>query len=524
MSKKESIKILIEGEDQASIKVREAAQKTKEALTQIKQVGGQAKSSTEFIGVIARQLGGTDLGAFTGQLSTLIDKTKQFAEVSQLGGAGALAFHGGLVTLVGTMSFQLGQALGDMIFQTERWKNELAAAEKQALALDAALLKALGDRFSDSKIDIDLIADPDAKRAEYEKLLQDLGKEAAGIEQKIKQATDSIKNRDTFDEDANIFGLFGFQTESEKFLKIKEQEIAADRERLKLINEQTMALQKQLGERAKERELAALKKQEAESDERSLESLKKRLQIEKAINDDRKSVGDAREKVKEYIKSDVAKDASESMSQQEFEDLVKKRIEATAWMTKSDLKKASTQFEVQAREEFSGIENQDRAILIMEEIESMKILAEIEKEINQERKAAAAAAVQEANRIQSAYDRETASLEQQIVLLRDGKEAARQMALEKQGIAKEDAKRFVEMQRQLEEQQKTDTTKPTSTNTAQESRVMARGDVDSSPIKDTAKNTEESKKILDQMLEELKNQARQRTEQTEQAKVEFVGI
>jgi hypothetical protein len=170
----------------------------------------------------------------------------------------------------------------------------------------------------------------------------------------------------------------------------------------------------------------------------------------------------------------------------------------------SKFHRASTQFKKQARQDFAGEAAQKDAAYYMEELEAMKMFREIEKELIAEHKAAVAEKERESKRIQDAYLRETDSLEQQIVLLRDGKEAARAMAMEKQGIAKEDAKRFVEMQRQLEEQERLGQSMgPSGVNSAQESRVMARGDVDQSPMIDTAKNTEESKKILDQMLTKL---------------------
>jgi hypothetical protein len=520
MSTKESIKILIEGEDQASAVMAAVEAKTRASLDNIKQTGNQTKVSLDFVGKIASQLGGSEISAVTGQLGQLIGQTGKFADVAKLGGAGALAFQAGLASLVATIGFSVGKSIGDAIFQTERWKEELAAAEKQAASLNTELLKLTTERFTDSKIDIELISDPDEKRAAYKQLLDDLGNEAAGIAQKIKQAENDIKKRDTFDEDANIFGMFGVETESEKLVKLKREEIETDRERLKLINEQTVALQKQLGERAQERELAAQKKQEIESDQRTLSALEKRLELEKAVNREREDV----QAVRDSIKSSVLGGLDLTGSADEFGDRLKEQLQSAMESWKSQFQDASQQFDIQASQTVFGADNQARVASMLEEMEFLKEIQNIEKEIAQERKAALAAQEQEQKRIDDAYAREIRSLEEQAILLRDGKEAAREFALEKQGIAKEDAKRFVEMQRQLEEQQKTDTTKPTSTNTAMESRVMARGDVDSSPAKDTAKNTEEAKKILDEMLAELKNQARQRTEQTEQTKIELVEI
>lgn len=124
----EAVKILIEAEDLASAKVAQAAAKIDQNVKKIKDVGGKAKASTEFIGQLAGQLGSSEIGAFAGQLGGLTEKISQFSEVSKLGGAGALAFKAGLVGVVGVLSFNVGKAIGDWWFETDRWNKELEDA------------------------------------------------------------------------------------------------------------------------------------------------------------------------------------------------------------------------------------------------------------------------------------------------------------------------------------------------------------------------------------------------------------
>ena len=128
----ESVGILIEADDQASAKLQQVADNADRQVKRIKEVGQKAKASTEFVGTLANQLGGTQLGGFAGQLAQLTERISNFSEVSKAGGAGALAFKAGLVAATAIASYKVGEALSDWAFQTGAWKKELAAAATEA--------------------------------------------------------------------------------------------------------------------------------------------------------------------------------------------------------------------------------------------------------------------------------------------------------------------------------------------------------------------------------------------------------
>ncbi|XZE20863.1 hypothetical protein SH449x_000753 [Pirellulaceae bacterium SH449] len=532
MSKKESIKILIEGEDQASAKIQEAAAKTREALSEIKDAGGEVKTSLNFVSFLADQLGGSEVSAFVGEITSATDQTIKFAQVAKNGGAGALAFKAGLAGLVATAAFSVGKFIGEWIFQTEKWNSELEKGLQKSKDLSAEIRDLAQQRFTDSKVDIELIRDPEEKRAAYDQLLKEVNTNLVGVE---GQARASKKAAEEWAEAWQITG------ERKGSAQLAQQQADDDRARLDLLKQQQKELQRIIGIEA---ERAAIREQNRkdDSDDRYIENLEKQLELEKAIGDEKIAVqarqstfsDPARERAEQLLREmEAIKQLreQEKARAQELEAERTKQIESDqryleGLQKQLELERAvgDEKLAIQARQSAYSDDARSQAEEMLRELESIKQLRDAEKAREQERKAAATAMMQEASRIQSVYDREVDSLEQQIVLLRDGKEAARQMALEKQGIAREDAKRFVEMQRQLEEQQRVETTRPTSTNTAMESRVMALGNVEDSPAKETAKNTEEAKKILDAMLQELKEQARLRSESTEQQTIELVGV
>lgn len=170
----ESVQILIEADDKASSKFENVSEAMERNVKQIKDVGGKAKASTELVGTLANSLGGTALGSFAGQLAQVTERVSAFSEVAKEGGAGAAAFKVGLAGVVGVLGFEVGQALGNVIFQTERWKEELAKATDEAKRLNAALSATKDFRFSLEMEEASLLGDPAAQREQLKGMLSEV--------------------------------------------------------------------------------------------------------------------------------------------------------------------------------------------------------------------------------------------------------------------------------------------------------------------------------------------------------------
>jgi len=252
-----SAKVVIDAEDLASKKIADAARKIEQNIKSIKDTGRNAKSSTEFIGTLANQLGGTQFGQYAGQLGQLNEKISQFAEVSKAGGAGALAFKAGLVGVVGVLSFKVGQAIGDAIFQTKRWRLELEAAEEAAKKLSSQVERAAGDRFGGQVKQIDMLGDPDAQKKATEDLLKQIDKD---IEAKARQLDEYREKVMKVEESWIPLGDLGRSIHENNKLQVQEAE------RLKeLFKEQALELRKKLV--ADEEALILQEKQKAAAEE-----------------------------------------------------------------------------------------------------------------------------------------------------------------------------------------------------------------------------------------------------------------
>jgi hypothetical protein len=77
----DAIKIVIEAEDKASAQAINASRNIENAVKGVKETGQKAKASTEFIGVLAGQLGGSQFQAAASGVAAITEKVGQFSEV-----------------------------------------------------------------------------------------------------------------------------------------------------------------------------------------------------------------------------------------------------------------------------------------------------------------------------------------------------------------------------------------------------------------------------------------------------------
>lgn len=462
----ESVKILIEADDQASKKIADAAKNVEASIKGIKATGDQAKKSTEFFGAIAGALGGSELASYASQLAGLTDKVSQFSEVQKAGGAGALAFKAGLVAAVGAIAFGIGNALGNVIFQTEKWTEKLKEAGAEAAKLSAASLKFGDVRFSDSKEDIELIRDPDEKRAAYEKLMEAVKTDIAAVETQTKQSKKSV------DEWSAAWQITG---DRKGFAAQAKQEYEANKQRLEQLNAQRLELGILLNERTSNNE--KIKEENALKDKSGayLKTLQDELELLSATKDEVIQITAARNTADEASKDSAAsilsqiemiKAKNEAEKKAETDRLAaseKAKAEAQAIEAKDNAYIASLQYEVDllqavgdataeiqaARGATSELAREEAAQLIRQR-DALKAAAEEEKKLATERERAAEKQKADADRLADLKTKELENLEKQRIELTQGKEAAQAFALEKQGMSKADAANIAKQQTELD--------------------------------------------------------------------------
>jgi hypothetical protein len=423
-----------------------------------KQPGGlkSTKATTEFFGAVAGMAGGSQIASVAGQLAGLTEKTGQFAEVAKQGGASAMLFKAGLAAAAGAIGFQVGKAIGDVVFQTEKWKTELDQVINKAKELESIRLTKTQEQFKNFKID-QIELNPEGAEAAIEAETGKIHEQIKALEARKRAAEAGLAamQGDTSLEIGNVFSSEGaseiggyfqsFTGDHKAFLEQKKREVEEDKVQLKQLQDQKQELMNILG----------IEKERAE----------KRKQI-------------------------AADQASESFVSGLRDQIASLNAELDGSKNAFDaMKNTSSEGSAIVAEGF------------LNEIEALKQQLIERQKLEQ---AAEQAAQKEEDRVKRINDLRTSELDrlkEQTIALEQGKEAAHRFRLEKQGLSADDAKFIAAEQARLDEMEAKKNQKETKKPELQasESRLLTRG-----PEQDqTAKNTAEISRLAKEQLDRL---------------------
>lgn len=396
--------IVIEAEDKASRVIEQTAQNVNQSVSRIKDVSGKAKASTEFIGVLASSLGGSELGSYASQLAGMTEKVSQFAEVSKTGKAGALAFKAGLVGLVGTIAVGVGKAIGDVVFETEKWAQKLSDANKAASDLNSKIQANKVKQFADDLADIKLIPDAEERGAALQEMLRKAGQEADSMRQRLEGAQKKSE------EWQDAWFKFGNRA---AYAEQAAAEVEAQKEALEVARQNLETIREETGERAK---LAA----EAE---RKAEALKAEEALQKSIADKNKA------RAESAINLEVAT----------IQKIEERRVA---------IEQGATAARAYALEQ-QGLTQEVAARLAAEEA-----ALDASQKATEAKTAADEKAKEDAKQLAQIQQDEIDRLEMKRVELLKGADAAKVLALQQRGLSKEFAERLVAEENALDRVQK----------------------------------------------------------------------
>jgi len=412
------------------------------------------KASTEFFGSIASLAGGGEIGSAASQLAGLTEKTAQFNQVAAQGGAAALAFKGGLVVAAAAIGIQIGQAIGNVVFETDRWNGELETAVASLKKLESVKLNQMQDSFANFKID-EIELNPAGADAAAKDRLELIHTEISALEDRkktTKSSLDAMKQSGSIDFGNTVSNIGQMQEIGEYLISFTGEHKA-------------MLAEKQRNVEEDEASLAVLRQQQTE-----LENL---LTIEKEREDKRQVIaGDT------YIQG--LKDQLAGLN--------------------AELDGTSNQ--LQALINTANGDQNFQAVDLLDEIDAAKKKIAAEEKERQLKEQAAEKEKQAAITLQEFKKRELEKLEEERILLEKGKEAAHAFRLEKQGLSKDEAARIAATQAEVDainderNKKKDGKIQPLQ---AQESRLLTRGPEQDKTAENTKKIADLSKAQLDKL-------------------------
>jgi septal ring factor EnvC (AmiA/AmiB activator) len=208
----------------------------------LKQLGQQGKMTGK---------GLKDMASFLGpEFQILGDRLDHVSgAMADIKGAGMLA-KGAMIGLVATAGFQVGKMIGDWVFETEKWKEALADARKEADALNAKMLQGARERTSELSV-------------------EQLERELGGTSQNIGEITDQINKLKREAEEWSLSNTLRIGTEDrQNEIGTLEQEREAAR-KLRDMYQETLAARQKQAEQAREAEEAKALAEEARAAEQA---------------------------------------------------------------------------------------------------------------------------------------------------------------------------------------------------------------------------------------------------------------
>lgn len=359
------------------------------ASKDFKEFSSKAKASTELAGTLASTLGGTSFGQAAGGLAQLTERMSAFSEVSKSGGAGALAFKGGMIAATAVIGFEFGQAIGNAIFQTEKFREELASTREES----ARLADEMMNNFIKSLKDTQEIA---AAKGENATFLKQLETELTGVRKNIDTTRKKIEQmkEDTF--------LWRQSANHKENIKTEEANLAALEKRLSAMKEFNHELTFANTERGKALQQA---RDQAEADREWQAGV---------------------ERADEYILRLKQKNMLEQMSRDE-------------------------QLAFEARQQGQNIPQQQKIYLLLKEQDELKAKVELEQKREAEALAAAQKLASEKERIAGLEQSSIENLQKQLITMQDGKAAGEAYALQLQGLDSNVANQIASVQEMIDQ-------------------------------------------------------------------------
>jgi hypothetical protein len=414
----------------------------------------QTKTGAEFFGAIAGMAGGSEIASIAGQIGGLTEKTSQFGEVAKMGGANAMLFKTGLVAAAGAIGFQVGSALGNVIFQTEKFNTELEKSVANLNKLEQVQLNQLRERLSEFKIDLEFAPDQEAAVNDQ---IEQLKAELVGYENGAKSARSAVAALqeqgslgvgDAFQSSTGQLITLGQYLETytgdyQALLAEKQRELEQDQTKAELMREQIKELENIIGREKERNEIRAQREEEKRSAE-FLQGLRDELESIQAEIDGKSN-------------------------------------------------------ELRARRGAGGTFEDDEALRLIEATNAAKKQLEEQQKAERQKEQDAEKEKQRIKSIEDLKQKELDKLEEEAVLLTKGKEAAHALRLEKQGIAKEDAERIAAAQAEIDKLKQLESAKSERPQNLQavESRLLTRG----ASTEDPAKKTEQHAKKTAEAVE-----------------------
>jgi len=433
------VKILIEAEDKASAQVANASKNIEQAVKGVKETGARAK--------------GSQLQTAAQGVAAITEKVGQFSEVMKAGSTAAGFFQAGIMALVGAMSFNLGQSIGEAIFGVRDLNKELEDLTAQYQQQAEVMKQTASFKFGEQMEDLTLIKDPKKQQSE-----------AAALFKAIEQQRDNA-----------IKSAAAYDTQAQKILDTENKYLG-----------KMGALSEADQDRANQLILTA-------NNQRTLVG-----ELDNELAQLSKMYG-PRAKMIEQIKAQQAAEAEAAAKKKAIDDSALSSLRSINYQYIELLTKGQ---EAARREQ---MKDQGMSDIQIERILFAERALGVEKQLADQKRKAEEAEQSRLQKVADLRESELERLEEQKILLEQGEKAAHIFRLTQQGLDRDTAEAIANAQAASEQAAKSKQIQTAQPVAAVESRLLSRGPQQDkmSDIAKSSKATAEQTAAINQGITKL---------------------
>ena len=222
----ESVEIILDGVDNASPAFTAVA-------GQMKKTADTGQKLSGVFSKIFGSLGLDQLQAFSGEFGNISGQMKELGDAGEKGGAGMMVAKAGIAAAVAAAAFNIGEMIGNWVFETERWKQALKDALDEANKGEQQVREKLDKQFQ-LRLKIAETAPMEEQKQAELKTLQEQ------IQRDIQFQRDFLKMREqelATAEAGNYFGMTQGDVDKAK------ADLDNEKKKLELLQEQNQELQ-----------------------------------------------------------------------------------------------------------------------------------------------------------------------------------------------------------------------------------------------------------------------------------------
>lgn len=287
----ESVKILIEAEDQASKKMMQVAREGERLSNSVKSAGGTAKKSADLYRAFGASLGGLPFGNVIGQFGELADKVGQFGEVAKAGAAGSLALKAGLVGVVAVAGYQAIKMLSEWVDQTDKLKQANKDMREEMQRTFEQEQRNLQKLLELRMREVDY-ATESGRNSAINREIGNVNNDLIRARNELATAEEDVRYWREIQQDTDTWG--SNRETIDNHVAVAEQQLEQERQRLRLLEEQKEKLEEMADPRLRDmqqaREAEQAQRARMESGEQYVRTLRQELELERATEEERRKL------------------------------------------------------------------------------------------------------------------------------------------------------------------------------------------------------------------------------------------